>query len=79
MTEKLIVAPHIYKVIERLQSAGFETYVVGGAIRDLMLGRPPKDYDISTEATPAGIWKTQRQNYWQALQTGPPALLWRFD
>ena len=57
MTNKktLQVAPYITDIIARLQESGYETYVVGGAIRDLMLGREPKDYDISTSATPEQV------------------------
>ena len=56
MTKKTLqVAPYITDIIARLQEAGYETYVVGGAIRDLMLGREPKDYDISTSATPEQV------------------------
>jgi poly(A) polymerase len=42
-------------VVRVLRSAGFETYIVGGAIRDLMLGKKPKDFDIVTMATPSQI------------------------
>jgi poly(A) polymerase len=52
MTDKLITAPHIIEIVQKLQEAGYEAYIVGGAIRDMMLGRVPKDYDISTSATP---------------------------
>ena len=44
-------------VIERLQANGYESYVVGGAVRDLILGRKPKDFDIVTAASPARIKK----------------------
>jgi poly(A) polymerase len=46
---------HIIRIIEELQKAGYETYLVGGAIRDLLLGRTPKDFDISTAATPEEV------------------------
>jgi poly(A) polymerase len=36
-----------------LQEAGFQAFVVGGAVRDLLLGREPKDFDVATNATPA--------------------------
>ncbi|MDR2016590.1 MAG: polynucleotide adenylyltransferase PcnB [Burkholderiales bacterium] len=39
-------------VVRRLHSAGFQAFIVGGAVRDLMLGRRPKDFDIATDATP---------------------------
>ena len=51
------IEPHVYDVVAELQKAGYETYVVGGAIRDLLLNRVPKDYDISTAATPEQIQK----------------------
>ena len=35
--------------------AGFEAYLVGGAVRDLLLGQEPKDYDILTTATPRQV------------------------
>ena len=40
-------------IIRRLKQRGFRAYIVGGAIRDLILGIMPKDYDIVTDATPA--------------------------
>ncbi|MEW5250158.1 polynucleotide adenylyltransferase PcnB [Microbulbifer discodermiae] len=39
-------------VMKRLQEAGFEAYIVGGGVRDLLLGGHPKDFDIATDATP---------------------------
>ena len=43
------------KIVYRLQRAGFKAYVVGGGVRDLLLGKKPKDFDISTDATPREI------------------------
>jgi poly(A) polymerase len=43
------------KIVYRLQRAGFKAYVVGGGVRDLVLGKKPKDFDISTDATPREI------------------------
>jgi poly(A) polymerase len=42
-------------VVRRLQDEGFKAFIVGGAVRDLMLGRTPKDFDIATEATPEQV------------------------
>ncbi|HET9341230.1 MAG TPA: polynucleotide adenylyltransferase PcnB [Casimicrobiaceae bacterium] len=42
-------------VTRRLQDAGFKAFVVGGAVRDLMLGLTPKDFDIATDATPEAV------------------------
>lgn len=41
--------------IRKLQASGAEAYIVGGSIRDLMLGRAPKDFDISTSASPRQV------------------------
>ncbi|MFN3495510.1 MAG: polynucleotide adenylyltransferase PcnB, partial [Hydrogenophaga sp.] len=39
-------------VVHTLKQAGFEAYIVGGAVRDLLLGLRPKDFDVATSATP---------------------------
>ncbi len=58
MRHELPVDSRIINVVKTLQQAGFETYIVGGAIRDLLLGRNPKDYDISSAATPEEVRAT---------------------
>ena len=40
------------RVTDGLQEAGFKAFVVGGAVRDLLLGLEPKDFDVATEAHP---------------------------
>lgn len=45
------------QVIEKLKNRGFETYLVGGAIRDLLLGKNPKDFDVVTAASPRQVHK----------------------
>ena len=42
-------------VLGRLRSAGFDAWIVGGAVRDLLLGRQPKDFDVATDALPEEI------------------------
>lgn len=49
------LCPNATAVVERLQQAGFEAYIVGGSVRDLLLGKSPKDYDIATDATPEEV------------------------
>ncbi len=51
----LDIAKHIVDICDELQSAGYETYIVGGAVRDFLLNKVPKDYDLSTSATPDEI------------------------
>ena len=60
MSLQQVIAPHITGIVARLQSAGFEAYVVGGAVRDFLLHRRPKDYDITTSATPEEVRKVFR-------------------
>ncbi len=55
MKHELPVESRVISLIRQLQEAGFEAYIVGGAIRDLLLGRTPKDYDVSTSATPEEV------------------------
>ena len=43
------------RVTSTLQAEGYDAYVVGGAVRDLMLGREPKDFDVATSATPERV------------------------
>ena len=42
-------------ILERLKRAGFESYLVGGCVRDLLIGKKPKDFDIATRATPQQV------------------------
>src|SRR5437660_12113825 len=49
------IDPDAIKVIRRLQRYGFSAYMVGGCVRDLLLGRRPKDFDAATSATPNEI------------------------
>ena len=50
------------KVVRRLHDEGFQAYVVGGAVRDLLLGVEPKDFDIATDATPEQVHKIFRRS-----------------
>lgn len=43
------------QVVERLREGGFQAYIVGGAVRDLLLGARPKDFDVATDATPEEV------------------------
>jgi len=42
-------------VVQELQEAGYEAYLVGGSVRDLILGKIPKDFDVATDATPEQV------------------------
>ncbi|MEQ1532520.1 MAG: polynucleotide adenylyltransferase PcnB [Sideroxydans sp.] len=49
------------RVTDGLQAAGFQAYVVGGAVRDLMLDKHPKDFDVATDATPEEVRRVFRR------------------
>ncbi|MDD2684638.1 MAG: polynucleotide adenylyltransferase PcnB [Gallionella sp.] len=50
------------KVTDGLQAAGYQAYVVGGAVRDLLLQRTPKDFDVATNATPEEVRRVFRRS-----------------
>lgn len=50
------------KVTDGLQAAGYQAYVVGGAVRDLLLNRTPKDFDVATDATPEEVRRVFRRS-----------------
>ena len=49
------ISPNALRVLYRLREAGFGAYLVGGAVRDLLIGGHPKDFDVATDATPEEI------------------------
>ncbi|MDX1607201.1 MAG: hypothetical protein R3202_13500, partial [Candidatus Competibacterales bacterium] len=49
------ISPHALKVLYRLERAGFRACLVGGGVRDLLLGHEPKDFDIATDARPEEV------------------------
>ncbi len=55
------IDPDAQKIVLRLARAGFQAYLVGGCVRDLLIGRRPKDFDVCTSATPTEI-KQQFRN-----------------
>lgn len=52
---KTDISNNAIKVLNRLISAGFQAYLVGGSVRDLLLHKAPKDFDVATNATPNEI------------------------
>ena len=55
--DKKFLDPDALKTIKKINNSGFEAYLVGGCIRDLIIGVKPKDFDIATNATPEQIQK----------------------
>ncbi|MFP5349565.1 MAG: polynucleotide adenylyltransferase PcnB [Gammaproteobacteria bacterium] len=54
---RALISENALRVLYRLKEAGYEALLVGGCVRDLLLGREPKDFDVVTDATPEEIRK----------------------
>jgi poly(A) polymerase len=57
-------------VVKTLRQRGFTAYLVGGCVRDLLLGREPKDYDVATNATPEQVMQIFPETYAVGAQFG---------
>lgn len=56
-TIKVEMPAHILAIMEKLNKAGYEVFVVGGCVRDLLLGTKPRDWDVATNAKPEEVQK----------------------
>ena len=57
------VSPNAVRVTQALQTAGYKAFIVGGAVRDLVLGLKPKDFDVATDATPEEVKRLFRRAF----------------
>jgi poly(A) polymerase len=57
-------------IVQTLRQRGFQAYLVGGCVRDLLLGREPKDYDVATNATPEQVMNIFPETYAVGAQFG---------
>ena len=60
--DRNLISSCALRTIQTLQRNGFAAFVVGGAVRDLILGRKPKDFDIATDATPEQVRENFRRS-----------------
>lgn len=65
-----LISPGALVVCKTLQSAGYQAYVVGGCVRDLLLGVSPKDWDITTDASPEKVMEIFPKTIPTGLQHG---------
>ena len=61
---------YVRDVINRLEASGYEAYIAGGCIRDFLLGRQPKDYDITTNAHPEQAAACFGDDCFKVIETG---------
>jgi poly(A) polymerase len=57
-------------IVQTLRQRGFQAYLVGGCVRDILLGREPKDYDVATDATPKQVMDIFPETYAVGVQFG---------
>jgi len=60
--DRTAIDPDADRVVRKLTRAGYKAYLVGGCVRDLLVGRTPKDFDVATSATPNEIRATFRNS-----------------
>ncbi|MCK4800004.1 hypothetical protein KAS31_03420, partial [Candidatus Parcubacteria bacterium] len=58
------IPKEIQSITEKLEKSGFEAFIVGGPVRDFLLGKMPKDWDITTNAKPEEIQKVFPENFY---------------
>lgn len=63
--KKLSVPSEVLELCDTLTKAGMQAYLVGGCVRDLLLGREPKDWDITTNATPEKIQELFEETFYE--------------
>ena len=66
----MIARQHATEIIRTLRSRGHQAYLVGGCVRDLLLGREPADYDVATDATPRQVMEIFPQTFAVGEQFG---------
>src|ERR1700709_797625 len=59
------IPAEVSRVTETLRKGGFEAYLIGGCTRDIILGRKPKDWDVTTNATPEEIIKLFPKTFYE--------------
>jgi poly(A) polymerase len=65
-----LLKEHALQVIRTLHQSGFHAFLVGGCVRDMLLGREPADYDVATDATPTDVMRIFPKTYAVGAQFG---------
>ncbi|MBE5967643.1 MAG: CCA tRNA nucleotidyltransferase [Lachnospiraceae bacterium] len=72
---KIQIPDKVNDIIDTLNAHGFEAYIVGGCVRDMLLGRLPEDWDITTSAAPAEVKQIFRRTVDTGIQHGTVTVL----
>lgn len=73
--DELHIPPEVIDIAKRLEAAGFETWCVGGAVRDNLLGLENHDFDLTTSAPPAAVQKIFKRTVPVGIEHGTVAVL----
>ncbi len=65
---KIKIPDYIEKILAALSGGGYQAYIVGGAVRDILLGAEPKDYDIATDARPEEVASLADRQGWPVVE-----------
>ncbi len=65
MNKEFSIPKEVVELTQSLENAGFEAFLVGGCVRDMVIGREPKDWDITTNATPEEIIKIFPESFYE--------------
>jgi tRNA nucleotidyltransferase (CCA-adding enzyme) len=76
--DRIEIPPPVLNILEELERAGYETWCVGGAIRDALLGNPQVDVDLATAAPPAEVRRIFRRTVPVGLEHGTVGVLDEF-
>ncbi len=77
MNRELTVPPEIYEMAEIFHKAGYESFLVGGAVRDQLLGRDAKDWDLTTNALPEQVIKIFRHVIPTGIKHGTVTVIYK--
>jgi len=61
----MVIPGEVQNIIDQLKKAGFEAYIVGGCVRDFLIGMEPKDWDVTTNAKPEEIQKVFPDSFYE--------------
>src|SRR5882762_11630217 len=71
---RLSIPDEVLRIAKRLEEAGYETWCVGGAIRDTLLGAPHNDFDLTTAAPPPEVQKLFKRTVPVGIEHGTVAV-----
>ena len=74
---RIVIPAWTQEILQRLHNAGYEAYVVGGCVRDSLLGREPEDWDVTTSATPQEVKSLFSHTVDTGIQHGTVTVLLR--